>query len=262
MWKIRVRATVLNWDHIYPDSHPLWKNYAYGVCGWTETTTGWALPHCNSVTQARVEGAKETGCLSDPSAHKSVYWDQQLESRGSHEILQCYLIPAALQKALVRQTLPPAAPTQVTPCRWQVTRGQVVPGCTVCLGHGISTSFRPDSTQQAVKDLPQRQDRCAFHNRQCNDRHSTPTGKRAQSNHSATTAQSLLAWLECKAGINPGIVLETNRIWKAGTHLSPQSVPFHSRAVSIMFAYIQSFALPHLSWLHFYTEKLNFNVFL
>lgn len=86
----------------------------------------------------------------------------------------------------------------------------------------------PSTTDSVMTDIPHHQ------------------GKGLSPNQSAATARSLLAWLECKAGINPGIVLEANRILKAGTHLSPQSMLFHSRAVSIIFAYTESFSLPHL----------------
>lgn len=177
--------------------------------------------------------------------------------------------PCSTRGSLVTQTPPP---TQVTPCRWRVTRGRAVPGHTQPtipgtpgpshhthqLGHSIPTSCRPESAQQPARDLL----------RSSRDRADAPSttervmtdiphhqGKGHSPDHSAATAPSLLAWL---AGSNPGIVLQANRILKAGTHLSPMSMLFHSRAASIVFAYSQSPSLPHLNWLPFYKEKAQF----
>lgn len=208
-----------------------------------------------------MEGSEEAGHLSDPSAHKSVYL---LVSAA--RVTWIPLNPAALphpcstQGSLVRQTLPP---TRSHSGHTLQVAGDVRTGCAraCCPAHQTTPSGSSHHNTQHITPnhidrpwdigspppaglrAPNSQARDLLHIPM--DRADVPSttdsvmtgvphhqGKGLSPNHSAATARSLLVWLQCKAGINPGTVLEANRILKAGTHLSPQPMLFNSRAVT------------------------------
>lgn len=175
-----LRATALNSDHIHPNSQHLWKNYAYGACGWTETMQRWALPRCLPTAQAR-------------GVHR------RLGARHTHQRIN--------------------------------------------QGVGISSSSRTDPIKPYWVTS------------------SLHCSRRRSPNRSAATARSPLAWLG-KHSINKSTKgFQANGILNAGTHLSLQSILFHSGAVNVTFGYIQSSFFSSFKLITF-CKILSFNIFL